>query len=599
MGGESQAIVQSGSSSLSTAVAAPAAMPWALGYHPTFTAPATQDAQGRLTMAALDANEVVWLRAIQNLSSDQLGLQNNPVMAARFKAVMVLQAHELYDARKAWQLESNQVFVPIVLRVFLQGMINLMRDSDRINTVLTSAETLIYHYVLNPVIKFMRLKQKLFLGIDSGVTDAVIQYIEGSVNTPTERGVNQNEFMNAIARAITAEQLNQSINLQANAFNPGVLARDIANLQGLDVVSLCVEAGLTPAQAVPVQRLHESYLEMYRTHQAHCQDSVVNAQRVAPEFTEVMYSQCFDKAFRALGRQPREYLNNFIIELLLQQRRLPSIKAELLTLVTDVYLPTANTYYSSDGYAAPTLADYAATISGMSRPLPSLQETVAQAHAILHCDASVLALPDNADTVAQWAGHEALAAPDNSTGALMALAPAPLFSAGAPVPGQMTVEDTHSLSEEIVSIHLYSEHFKGFDKEPQYNPNRQSQKSRPEAVAKFNELLSGVTRLEDINALLTVAKPYINRHRNPIRDAIFGVNNTDTWRTCLKDARVKGLELLRNAQPTVEKLCAQRSTFLFASHRNESYLKGAWGRTSAQREIDGMIDEVKKASKPM
>jgi hypothetical protein len=113
----------------------------------------------------------------------------------------------------------------------------------------------------------------------------------------------------------------------------------------------------------------------------------------------------------------------------------------------------------------------------------------------------------------------------------------------------------------------------------------------------------------DIVALWTVAEPCINRHRNDFWDIVVGKDHTNSWRAAMSAARTKASELLQveakeesnilnNGVLEKKMYYAQwRNHSLFAEHRNDSILMGAWGRTSTQAKIDTEIKACDRALK--
>ena len=136
---------------------------------------------------------------------------------------------------------------------------------------------------------------------------------------------------------------------------------------------------------------------------------------------------------------------------------------------------------------------------------------------------------------------------------------------------------------------------------------------RQGAVEVFNSSLEAATTIEQIADLITTARPFIDYHKNDILDMVIGLENTSTWNTCLKAARNKALEFLKDKMqatgnnstttPASDSLDASitalkgyRSQPLFAAHRN-LWFKGGWGRTQAQREIDTLLSQLKTQKK--
>jgi small GTP-binding protein len=100
---------------------------------------------------------------------------------------------------------------------------------------------------------------------------------------------------------------------------------------------------------------------------------------------------------------------------------------------------------------------------------------------------------------------------------------------------------------------------------------------------------------EKYEMLTEFAKPYINRHRNPLVDKKFGKVNTSTWNHALQEVRKAALSVLKGSEfVTSEDLSYWRDRSLFAEHRNNSRLIGAFGKTHAQKEIDGLLRKLNR-----
>lgn len=92
--------------------------------------------------------------------------------------------------------------------------------------------------------------------------------------------------------------------------------------------------------------------------------------------------------------------------------------------------------------------------------------------------------------------------------------------------------------------------------------------------------------------------------KHSIVDRLLGINNTKTWKAGTGQMRKQALNSLKqevnNAQNDGEKiktLEAARKMSLFAEHRNNSVLFGAFGRTQAVKEIDNQLKALRKPKK--
>ncbi len=91
----------------------------------------------------------------------------------------------------------------------------------------------------------------------------------------------------------------------------------------------------------------------------------------------------------------------------------------------------------------------------------------------------------------------------------------------------------------------------------------------------------------------------LNRHRNPQLDDFFGIKNTTSWRETWKEIRDDAkqklfteVDHLSTPKEKQEALNWARSQPLFCDHRNNTILKGAFGRTQAMIDIDEKVQRL-------
>jgi|GEM_PF-5509363 len=91
----------------------------------------------------------------------------------------------------------------------------------------------------------------------------------------------------------------------------------------------------------------------------------------------------------------------------------------------------------------------------------------------------------------------------------------------------------------------------------------------------------------------------LNRHRNPQLDDFFGIKNTTSWRETWKEVRDDAkqklfteVDHLSTPKEKQEALNWARSQPLFCDHRNNTILKGAFGRTQAMIDIDEKMQRL-------
>lgn len=114
----------------------------------------------------------------------------------------------------------------------------------------------------------------------------------------------------------------------------------------------------------------------------------------------------------------------------------------------------------------------------------------------------------------------------------------------------------------------------------------------------------GLTIEEKIK-LFDVFSPRVelNRHRNPTFDRLFGIHNTtswrDTWKTIRNNAKNKlftEVDQLHDQKTKIALLEKAKQAHLFKTHRNNSFFRGAFGRTQAVIDIENKMAEINAAT---
>jgi hypothetical protein len=115
-------------------------------------------------------------------------------------------------------------------------------------------------------------------------------------------------------------------------------------------------------------------------------------------------------------------------------------------------------------------------------------------------------------------------------------------------------------------------------------------KDRKIAIRTFNCELKKAETVKQIEALVVIAKPFINRHKNPKTDSLIS-KDTATWNKKLQQARAKGLELLGSEladKPAAENIawlkCWEKKP-LFSQHRHHFWFSDLPWRTRSQTKI--------------
>ncbi len=170
--------------------------------------------------------------------------------------------------------------------------------------------------------------------------------------------------------------------------------------------------------------------------------------------------------------------------------------------------------------------------------------------------------------------------------------------------GDKTLVIASSVSEEVVATCQLFAHvgevkdiFRGLSCEAAYTGTKQP---AIDAARGYINTHREDTNLEQLNAFYSTAKAYINRHKNPIRDAIFGIVNTASWQIVAKEIRVLAFQALQNKLSQIEGdqekiafLETARDLAIFREHRHNYVITGAWGRTDTVAEIDKLIESIK------
>ena len=562
-----------------------------------------------------EVNAVAWLRLILKLDAEAVGLPDNvPLLLAKFKATMILQAYELFQEREAWNRKFtahlSSLFKDIRSELLSNAINGNSREVGLANAKITASLVICSHF---------------FLPIDTGlsnieemVREAFHEIKNGRIIGPTISETivlwetHIQEVFDKLTRNLYAETFKISIEQQSDAFNFKKLEKLLEDekfskpLQG----RAGFWSGNQIQQMQKIIDLRAEYTSFYKKFLSSCKDTEHHAGRIASNFNDKAdrYSECYLKAFDSLKKNPKRYVDDFLLEMVLQQDRKSNHAPLLYEQLEKIFLPVANkSFYRKKQLPEKTIVDITIELKTLALPPPSLEELVAGAYAILHTPLNSLnnALKNNASLFIGWVdlpsntnsnNANALAIIPNNTRALVnTLEPStpPLFDPNSPIPGAITSAQVSILADRFDHISKYKPLFSGISSSKNII-NATDLADRYLAVNIFDKALAEANTIEEIMALLIVAKPYINRHRNPLTDWMRNKENTETWKTCFKAARVRALSLLPTAAPTETLLNAYRSEFIFADHRKESYLLGAWGNTSAQRDIDSMIGNLKK-----
>lgn len=124
------------------------------------------------------------------------------------------------------------------------------------------------------------------------------------------------------------------------------------------------------------------------------------------------------------------------------------------------------------------------------------------------------------------------------------------------------------------------------------------------------QLVDSISQLnysvQELNALYNLTKTMdaFNGHRNPNTDTFFGIKNTASWQSTVKDLRIKALDTLfnevdgmANAEEKIQHLHQAKTLALFCEHRNNSIFAGAFGRTESVTRIEDEIERIEATLK--
>jgi hypothetical protein len=141
------------------------------------------------------------------------------------------------------------------------------------------------------------------------------------------------------------------------------------------------------------------------------------------------------------------------------------------------------------------------------------------------------------------------------------------------------------------AVSYYAEKFAPFSKDP--DGNKAPRRSETE-LRLFHKELGRTNSAEQIQTLLTIAEPYLNRHMNPKVDKKVGIVVTGRWNACIQAARTRALELVRSkidlqGKQALPYIAGLRDLNLFSMHRKRL----SFGRTNAQKSIDTMIKTLR------
>lgn len=570
-----------------------------------------------LTVTALDmvineSKEATWLRAIQRLTAAELGITDAELLI-KFKALMILQAHQLFFQRQIWEVEYltfvNQMiqkylknFASALVKLALTTMMDSMKDP-----FINKAIGLVRDQFIPNLAKLIHLQEALFLPADHILsTERDLNEIASKLDQLVTAGGEPNQLIaqlqkvlgNDLISSIQFKNFCKSIHEGASRFDRQALKK-IQDLKVIDVAELCNRYGLSKSNAKNLILLHKKYIAFnddFQNSFEKLNDVIRNAFSDVPK---EFFSQSYQIAFEILKKNPDIYITSYLCELYFQQARNPRLQYEIYKTLQDETIPMANKVYPDSRMHFSMVA-----LSGMAesiKPIPdSLQDILDKAYAILITPFNYLQQPQYQPALQAWLptgdakqeeqkaiGHETPA--QSGELSLADNQPDKQLEVFKQKPS-LQKSDLTTLSQKIDFIPSTQQIF------AHINP---AVHGKQLAIDAFRKKLNKVESLDEIAILLNVAEPYINSHRNILWDTLVKKRHTHSWKEEWKEARVKALKILKgevaknsDTKKSQDLLLTWRQHSLFAKHRNEWLIQGAWGRTQAQRDIDGMLKKL-------
>ena len=563
-----------------------------------------------LQISGWKAEEALWLRKIKQLNPPTLGFTeaafgpSAPIWADNFKASLQLQTHGFFFDLQVWRSTLSEYLQKLATAKLTSAMQAMIADIDAdidadIKNLPSDRETWKAKISVwfKPYFDALNVHAGLFLptdfayapeieekAVDAMATQAdstgneikwqiIRREVSSFIGGATLISALQQVLMNAV-KSTQVDILKLSVKTgfthQANIFNHGVLKDTVANLPtDEEVVARCRSAQFTSAEITACQKIYREYRGMYERFFSRVEIISANTiATIAPGFNKARYSRAYELAFEQL-HMPESYFLRVVAEMLLEGARKPTVNAPLNLSIVNKLKPA--------GVPQITLKSVGEWISAQQAAgerFPSIQEMVDAAWRTLSPDAQ------------------------------------PLFQAdvmpGALTSAQIEIAATAAMDQEALSFEfaaIFS---------PLLSFDLRADTVRAQAVKLFRNKLSAMKKADGIITLVLAAKPAINRHRNPLSDYIVGRKHTATWKQVLKEARMEALKLIQQKIEALkgtndlkaiaalrEKIAAYCKHDVFAGHRNESYITGAWGSTAtvkALRKMDAQLLVMRTAA---
>lgn len=523
----------------------------------------SQYASASLTEYEIDC--LVWCYVIQRLTAGQVGIDDEQVLS-RFKSILILQTAHLYQfrAKLAEKVEGAIQHYLGARNEKIKALQGLMVGKESVNAFLSNDESL--H--LEPIRAIWHACETAMLPIDSGrctgsaarwmtwskdrVDDETAVYIRKSYNNEQLAALERCD--NAYARAVRNEML--------------ALRNDLGP-KSVDMLYLQEEWGKLVYDPCDAQSAASEIIEWYHEESRRLSEAFMEISREAGKILsmpDVDFITCYKNAFHAMGDAQTSYLERQLVVKCLHQEFKPRLRRPL-ALQTLAYIEQVQPR-SSTGMTA--------------CPLATIEE---------------LALPEKISAL--------VAVPLMPLYACVAAARADIMGDAARDEhgaGLLSKCQIERLAAEITLQYAYYMKFRQYGTTPKIE-TASEKLNHDAAITLFTKNLDEANSLYEIDALVTVSKPYINRQVSrwlqPFQtDRYIHNAQAQAWRECLDSARSKALVMLDVSHGTmdIDALRMWRESSLFSENRHEVR---AVAVTTSQQLIDGWIAEkVGRAIRP-
>jgi hypothetical protein len=594
-------------------------------YKPTFFS-------GTTVQEAIDeAREIVLLRFINQMDAESLGL-SNPSLVIKFKALLQIITHTLFIKKQPWVTQETaytEKFLKeqcLSLSKSVHKVLHPQRhviekldnnaQKERIKNIFDASS----QDDIKIVKSYFEMRTLLYsenFSCPSLAFDNTIKKISADLTPSDSIEVIFNRVY-PLFKIFAMQTQFENEKYLLEEFNFKELHHKIAQKKQINIKAICEDRNILSKEK-DFLILNNAYILYRIDFKSFLDETAHDVQQLFPKFHEDLFTALFHKAFEKILGNEFWYWNNFLFELILQEIRKPALYAEIQEVLQTVYMPMINITYTfppegNAGYLAKLLNEIKKVTLNRTQDALSLQQILAGSYIHLfslltlsQLNASTnflpLSMPSEEDkqevkiqdvTSILSPYIETTQTPPPLQAQLLPIMDMqiqPLFY-NKDVPDFISVTDISILYAINRHIDEYQKHYDKFSKLPMNSPQHHD---RVKAVEKFSEDYAKADSVAKIAALVLVAKPYINRHRRFDFDTTVGKSITHTWSKLLKVARDDALRLLEvqvtplDDKNAINALECWRQLGLFSQHRANFKIRGAFGRTHAQTEIDTMI----------